>query len=638
MLSKFSAHCYQAPFVVFSWIASGGILGAAAPTVDYALSLKPLQEDVSYDVPAATEIANCKVSPENLGKASGWTVHDGNGQILRMFLDSNSDNKVDRWSYFKDGIEIYRDIDSNGNGKVDEHRWLNLAGTRWAIDKNEDGEIDAWTAISAEEVSAEILVALRDKDWKRFERVMLTPEELKALNLPEPRAKEIEAKLAQAKAEFRKLAARQKEVTAKASWVQFSANRPGAVPSQLQDGSDLMVYENSLAMYEENGKSGYLQIGTLIRQGDTWRAIDLPRLMDESADENAASGFFFTSSFSPSGSSSSTPVPGSPTEAVQKLLADLEKLDDQSSRAASPQELASVHARRATILAGLIDASTPVERASWIRQMADTVSAAVQSGEFPTGLETLDALITKLKKNDAPQDLMAYVAFRQIMAKYVLDMQGENPDFAKIQDDWLKQLERFVNEYSHAPDAAEAMLQLANTYEFATNDNEAVRWYGRIVQEFPNTPAAEKAAGAKRRLESVGKPMELRGTTVDGKTVDLRSYRNKVVLIHYWASWSDLCRADLAQLKELYAKYGRRGFAIIGVSLDHDSQELQQFLQRNRLPWVQVFEVGGLEGRLANEMGILTLPTMVLVDTAGRVSHRGVHLSELDGILNQQLK
>src|SRR5262245_1696443 len=137
---------------------------AASPTVEQALKLAPIQKDVDYDVPSAAEAPKCTIKAEKLGGQTGWVVRSPGGQILREFVDTNGDNVVDRWSYFKDGIEIYRDIDENFNGKADQYRWLNTAGIRWGIDKDEDGRIDSWKTISAEEVTAEVVHALRDKD------------------------------------------------------------------------------------------------------------------------------------------------------------------------------------------------------------------------------------------------------------------------------------------------------------------------------------------------------------------------------------------------------------------------------------------------------------------------------------------
>ncbi len=126
--------------------------------------------------------------------------------------------------------------------------------------------------------------------------------------------------------------------------------------------------------------------------------------------------------------------------------------------------------------------------------------------------------------------------------------------------------------------------------------------------------------------------IRLHGTSAtDAKTtVDLAKYAGKVVLIQYWATWCEPAKVDLAQLKELQAKYGKSGLTIIGVSLDSKPEELAEYLKTNRLPWAQIYEPGGLDSRLANEMGILTLPTMILVDKEGKVANRNIHITELD--------
>ena len=64
----------------------------------------------------------------------------------------------------EDGIEVFRDIDSNHNAKVDQSRWLNSAGSRCGLYDDENGVIDAWKAISADEVCIVELLTEDDDD------------------------------------------------------------------------------------------------------------------------------------------------------------------------------------------------------------------------------------------------------------------------------------------------------------------------------------------------------------------------------------------------------------------------------------------------------------------------------------------
>ncbi len=77
-------------------------------------------------------------------------------------------------------------------------------------------------------------------------------------------------------------------------------------------------------------------------------------------------------------------------------------------------------------------------------------------------------------------------------------------------------------------------------------------------------------------------------------------------------------RTDMAALRELLTEHGPSGFRIVGVSVDNTAGGLSGYLTKNRLPWEQIFEKGGLDSRPANELGILTVPTMILIDRQGR--------------------
>jgi len=235
-------------------------------------------------------------------------------------------------------------------------------------------------------------------------------------------------------------------------------------------------------------------------------------------------------------------------------------------------------------------------------------------------------------------NLLAHVQFQRMWANYALSTkQQSDADAAKIQEKWLADLEDFVKQHPASPDSAEALLQLGMYQEFAGKTDEASGWYQKLAA-FADSPQANKAKGAVVRLSSVGKPIRLRGTDLQGGTLDLASYRGKLVLIHYWATWCDVCKDDMAHIKELYAKNAGRGFDVIGVSLDKSPAPVKQFLRENRYPWKQIYEPGGLDGELANQMGVMTLPLMILVDQKGNVVSNNIHAAELDDELARLLK
>jgi thiol-disulfide isomerase/thioredoxin len=612
---------------------TGRLASAATPTAEQALKLVPIQKNVDYDRPNAEEIARCKISARKIDGHVGWVVEDGQGNMLRRFTDTNGDNMVDQWSYYKDGVEVYRDLDSNFNGKADQYRWFHMGGSRWGLDKDEDGVIESWKVISAEEVAAEAIAALATQDAERFTHLLLTASELKALGLGETRARQLADKIGKLSAEFDKVAAAQKGLSEKTRYVQFSETQPGTVPAGT-DGStkDLLVYENAMAVIETEGKHAQVQVGTLVRIDDNvWRLIDVPRAMTEGQGAVPLAGFFFRAA----GNAASKMAVNGATEG----LADLDKLDKAAAQATTPEARAEYNARRADMLEKIIaQARSADEQDMWTRQLADWLSATIQSGSFPDGTKRLQALFERLKKAGDQKDLMAYVRFRELAAENAEKMQAAGADVPKLQAEWVKTLQQFVEEYPKAVDASEAMLQLAMNHEFSGQEDEAKRWYGRIVSDFPDTPAGRKAAGARTRLDCVGKTISLRGKSTTGDSIDLASHRGDVVVVYYWATWCQPCKGELPALKELVAKYGKSGLSVIGVSLDYKQDDLTAFLAENRLPWPQIWEEGALDSPPANQLGIVTLPTMLLLDRAGKVVSRNVRIAELDTEVKKLLK
>lgn len=608
-------------------VVLGGVAFSQAPTPSDALRLTPRQPNIDYDQPTPDEVANCTLTGTEDG--SGYVVRDGSGATLRMFLDTDGDRSVDQWRYYKDGLEIYRDIDSNQNKTVDQYRWFHSAGSRWGLDENEDGRIDGWRTISAEEATVEVVEALKARDAARFLCVALTAQELQSLRLSTETTASIATVLAEQSTAFQELAGSQQLVTNTTEWVQFSGNRPGLVPANGAGSQDVSYYANVVAFIQTGTEHDQVVIGNLVKVGLGWRVIGAPALGEDVIKPDLFMG---------EGGGGGDPPPPPVLEQLMSQLAEIEANLAQTNDLTAKAQL---HTQRADvqmqIAAAYAENSEHEESNIWIRNTIDLISAAVQMGEYSDGLTKLTQLKTSLSSTDPA--LAVYAEYRYIRAEYGLRLIGQDPayntedgqpDYDKILTDWLATLQQFVEDHPTAPESAEAMIELANNYEFSAQDAESIRWYEQIIAGFPNSVEAQKATGAIARLQSEGQVLAFSGKTADGQTIDLASHRGKVVLIQYWASWCEPCKTDIAVLKDLFARHGQGSFVVLSVNVDNEQASMDAFLATNRLPWTSIHEEGGLDSPPALRLGILNVPTMLLVDQQGRVVNRDIKTMELE--------
>ena len=272
---------------------------AANPTAEQALKLTPIQEGVDCDRPTPEEAAKCKIFARKIDGHVGWVVesprrHDP-AEVPR-YQRRQHRRSVELLQGRRGGLSRERSDLHRQGGPVPlaEHGRHPLGRREMA--KREPGSRPtgkniAWRVISPEEVTAEVVAALAKQDVERFNRLLLTPEELQSLGLAKAKADALAAKLARAEDDFKALLAHPGAITRQSKWVQFGGTKPGVVPADGAGPSrDLSVYENVFAVVETGGKHSQVQIGTLVRIGDAWRLIDSPAHRAGGPGGNAADG------------------------------------------------------------------------------------------------------------------------------------------------------------------------------------------------------------------------------------------------------------------------------------------------------------------------------------------------------------
>jgi thiol-disulfide isomerase/thioredoxin len=115
------------------------------------------------------------------------------------------------------------------------------------------------------------------------------------------------------------------------------------------------------------------------------------------------------------------------------------------------------------------------------------------------------------------------------------------------------------------------------------------------------------------QMNRVGQPLELKGTAVDGRNIDVQQMKGKVVLIDFWTTWCPHCINEEPLIKSLYDKSHEQGFEVIGVNLEDKQETLKTFLIDNPTPWPQYWNKSWAK------FGINGVPTLWLVDRKGIV-------------------
>lgn len=138
----------------------------------------------------------------------------------------------------------------------------------------------------------------------------------------------------------------------------------------------------------------------------------------------------------------------------------------------------------------------------------------------------------------------------------------------------------------------------------------------------------------QRRAQShprLGKPLgELKFTSLKGEQIDISRYKDKVVLVDFWATWCGPCIGELPNVKNTYGNYHDDGFEIIGISLDKDRSRLENFIQKNDVPWPQYFDGKGWDNEIAVRFDIHSIPSTFLLDRQGIVRYVNLRGSALE--------
>ena len=103
-----------------------------------------------------------------------------------------------------------------------------------------------------------------------------------------------------------------------------------------------------------------------------------------------------------------------------------------------------------------------------------------------------------------------------------------------------------------------------------------------------------------------------------GENLRLSEYRGDVVMINFWATWCGPCRQEMPLLDELYTRYQRVGFNLLGVNIDDDSRRAMAMVNELGISFPVLFDE---DKKVSKLYEVEAMPLTILLDREGTVRH-----------------
>jgi len=112
---------------------------------------------------------------------------------------------------------------------------------------------------------------------------------------------------------------------------------------------------------------------------------------------------------------------------------------------------------------------------------------------------------------------------------------------------------------------------------------------------------------------------------LDGQDVSLSSFKGKVILLNFWATWCGPCKAEIPDLVELQDQYGKDGLVVVGYSVDDDAPKAQAFADQFKVNYPVLLGLGREDVQDAYGP-IWGIPASFIISRDGRVcqKHLGI--------------
>jgi hypothetical protein len=242
-------------------------------------------------------------------------------------------------------------------------------------------------------------------------------------------------------------------------------------------------------------------------------------------------------------------------------------------------------------------------------RLAHLLATRADLEQSPRERREAEAILDQLEREPAMRDRRADVEFARIS----IFMQRVDAISGSNRDALLEKARAFGKEFPDDRRLAALFAEVASVFEDEPKTARGLLEQARPVAKTPELRA--RIDDDLKRLALLGKPLEMKWTSVSGTGIDLGKLRGKVVLIYFFATWSAPSMAELDWVRRL----GAQGADIqaLGICLDNVPETVPAMLAEHGITWPVYCDGLGWQGPLVRGLGINALPVLWIVNREG---------------------